>query len=255
VIIYVSGTVPTAPVNVTINNADAPPNVVVNVTESLGIVLSVSGDGVPGSGPIDVVVPEYVRYANRAESASYASIAKFAETSLGTIENAVSSSYAQTASFVELPAGLTSSSVQVVNYISGTDLAVASVTASQIDTNKLQLQSNFGSFVLTGSYSSGILGVTETIRPAIDMDHYTGVTIEYIAYRDTSSRIGMVMGIWNDSTIRFTDISCTDIGDTTDLLTKFLKVNNEILFQVESAGTGSSTWTVQGIFKLFPKIV
>lgn len=75
--------------------------------------LIVTGSGVPGTAAIRVNVPQFVSYANQAESAYNATSASFAEfamsssfvltasyalTSAGTITNAVSSSYAFSAS-------------------------------------------------------------------------------------------------------------------------------------------------------------
>lgn len=209
--------------------------------ETVTLVVSTS------VSPVNLTMPNYVTYAKSAGSASFAETASYALASAGVITNAISSSYAETASY---------SPVQDPFPYTGTAVITGTLEVTDnVQTNKLVLDSQNGLFVITGSVTSGIFGVTENIRPTISTASFSGATIDYLAQREGGVRIGTVMGIWSGSTYRFTDVSSTDIGDTSDLITGFLLVNDSIIFQVHSAGSGSSTWTVQSLFKLFPRLI
>lgn len=126
--------------------------------------------------------------------------------------------------------------------------------AGSLTSQDMRLYTGGGPFVMTASVNTGIFGVTEDIHPFIPMDEYSGTIIEYLAQRPSGTRIGTVMGIWSGSDHTFTEVSTTDIGDTEDLVTRFLMIGNDIRFQVNSAGSGSDPWAVQASFKLFPRI-
>jgi hypothetical protein len=200
-----------------------------------------------------LAVGNVVTIANKADSASYAShantavsalTASYALASSGKIENAVSASYAESASYA--PASFP--------YTGDAEITGSLKTTDAVQANQLSIQSNGGLFVISGSVTTGILGVTENIYPTIPKEQFTGAVIEYVAQRPNGVRIGMVLGVWSGSAHSFTDVSATDIGDTSDIVTGFLMLDDRIQFQVHSAGSGSGTWTVQTLFKLFPKL-
>lgn len=128
-------------------------------------------------------------------------------------------------------------------YVSG------SVTGGSFNLNAGQVN-----LVFTGSVTSGIFGATEYVHPAFSTASYSGASVEYIARREGSVRMGMLMSTWASGSIVFTDVSTVDIGDTSDLTFSFVQVDSDIRLRVYSAGSGSGAWTVQSLFKLFPSL-
>jgi hypothetical protein len=128
------------------------------------------------------------------------------------------------------------------------------VTGSVIS-DEFKLNAGTVSIVFTGSINQGIFGVTEYVQPYISTLKYSGMTVEYLAQRPGACRMGIIMASWLDtSSVTFTDISTTDIGDTSDISFRFLSSSNELRLRVNSAGSGSGAWTVQSLFKLFPNL-
>ena len=128
------------------------------------------------------------------------------------------------------------------------------VTGSVIS-DEFKLNAGTVSIVFTGSINQGIFGVTEYVQPFISTTEYSGMTVEYLAQRPGACRMGIIMASWLDTaSIVFTDISTTDIGDTSDITFRFLSSSNELRLRVNSNGTGTGAWTVQSLFKLFPNL-
>lgn len=124
-----------------------------------------------------------------------------------------------------------------------------------IKSNEYKLNAGTVSIVFTGSINQGIFGVTEYVQPYISTTEYSGMTVEYLAQRPGACRMGIIMASWLDTaSIVFTDISTTDIGDTSDISFRFLSGSNELRLRVNSSGSGSGAWTVQSLFKLFPNL-
>ena len=143
-----------------------------------------------------------------------------------------------------------SSSAQVVGLIFNQDIQPKSVESSQF-----KLDAGTVSMIFTGSINTGIFGATEYIQPYISTTQYSGMTVEYLAQRPGACRMGIIMASWlNTASIVFTDISTTDIGDTSDISFRFLSSSNELRLRVNSDGSGSGAWTVQSLFKLFPNL-
>lgn len=143
-----------------------------------------------------------------------------------------------------------SSSAQVVALLVNTDIEPHSVQASEF-----KMDAGTVSITFTGSINTGIFGATEYIQPYISTTQYSGMTVEYMAQRPGACRMGIIMAAWLDTaSITFTDISTTDIGDTSDISFRFLSGSNELRLRVNSAGSGSGPWTVQSLFKLFPNL-
>lgn len=131
----------------------------------------------------------------------------------------------------------------------------ASAITGSISTNEFQLNAGTVSMIFTGSVNAGIFGVTEYVQPYISTTKYSGMTVEYLAQRPGACRMGIIMSAWlNTGSITFTDISTTDIGDTTDISFAFLTIGDDIRLRVNSNGSGSGAWTVQSVFKLFPNL-
>ena len=143
-----------------------------------------------------------------------------------------------------------SSSAQVVGLIVNQDIQPRSVESSEF-----KMDAGTVSITFTGSINTGIFGATEYIQPYISTTQYSGMTVEYLAQRPGACRMGIIMASWlNTASIVFTDISTTDIGDTSDISFRFLSSSNELRLRVNSEGTGTGAWTVQSLFKLFPNL-
>jgi len=95
--------------------------------------------------------------------------------------------------------------------------------------------------------------VTEEIYE-IDAQEHTAVLVEYVAERSSAVRAGMFMALWKDAEFKYTDISTMDIGDTSDLELRITKSGDIVKLKATSAGSGTGTWTIQTVFKLFPKL-
>lgn len=145
---------------------------------------------------------------------------------------------------------LNKSDEEIVLVISGSD-----ITPKSVETGEFKLDAGTVSITFTGSINTGIFGATEYIQPYISTTQYSGMTIEYLAQRPGACRMGIIMASWLDTaSVTFTDISTTDIGDTSDISFRFLSSSNELRLRVNSDGSGSGAWTVQSLFKLFPNL-
>ena len=143
-----------------------------------------------------------------------------------------------------------SSSAQVVGLLVNQDIQPRSVESSEF-----KMDAGTVSITFTGSVNTGIFGATEYIQPYISTTQYSGMTVEYLAQRPGACRMGIIMASWlNTASVVFTDISTTDIGDTSDISFRFLSSSNELRLRVNSDGSGSGAWTVQSLFKLFPNL-
>jgi hypothetical protein len=149
-----------------------------------------------------------------------------------------------------LPYGTISSSVQVVDYISDTNIAPNTVTS-----NAFVLNAGAVSLTFTGSVNTGIFGATEYVMPFIPTSSFCAATVEYVASRPGGVRVGVLLAGWSGSQSTATDVSSTDIGDTSDIRFSLVQNNGYIKLRVESLGSGSYPWTVQSLFKLFPTLV
>ena len=172
-------------------------------------------------------------------------------TNVSSASIAVSSSYATTASYAvnaaSVPAGTVSSSAQVVTYVSG-----STIVPNRVESNEYKLIAGAVSLIFTGSITSGIFGATEYILPFIPTSSFCAATVEYVASRVGGLRVGVILAGWSGSNTTVTDISSTDVGDTSDIRFSLVQSDGYIKLRVESLGSGSYPWTVQSLFKLFP---
>ena len=172
-------------------------------------------------------------------------------TNVPSASIAVSSSYATTASYAanaaSVPAGTVSSSTQVVTYVSG-----STIGPNRVESNEYKLIAGAVSLIFTGSITSGIFGATEYILPFIPTSSFCATTVEYVASRVGGLRVGIILAGWSGSQTTVTDVSSTDIGDTSDIRFSLVQDGGYIKLRAESLGSGSYPWTVQSLFKLFP---
>jgi hypothetical protein len=148
-----------------------------------------------------------------------------------------------------LPGGIPTSSAQIIGYISG-----STITPHSIQSDEFRLNAGTVSLVFTGSVNTGIFGSTEYVYPFIPTGSYVGTTVEYAASRPGGIRVGILMAAWQGSSSTVTDISSTDVGDTTDINFSLVQDGGYMKLRVQSAGSGSYPWTVQSLFKLFPSL-
>lgn len=148
-----------------------------------------------------------------------------------------------------LPGGIPTSSAQIIGYISG-----STITPHSVQSDEFKLIAGNVSLTFTGSVNTGIFGATEYVYPFIPTSSYVGATVEYAASRPGGIRVGMILAAWQDSSSTVTDISSTDVGDTSDIRFSLVQHDGYMKLRVESLGSGSYPWTVQSIFKLFPTL-
>ena len=174
-------------------------------------------------------------------------------TNVPSASIAVSSSYATTASYAanaaSVPAGTVSSSAQVVTHVSS-----STIVPNRVESNEYKLIAGAVSLTFTGSITSGIFGATEYVLPFIPTSSFCATTVEYVASRVGGLRVGVILAGWSGSNTTVTDISSTDIGDTSDIRFSLVQDGGYIKLRAESVGSGSYAWTVQSLFKLFPTL-
>lgn len=112
-----------------------------------------------------------------------------------------------------------------------------------------------GNVEVSSSLKTGIFNATELIDPLIPTTKYSGVSIEYTAQRTSAIRSGIILASWNGSSITYTDVSNTEIGDSNDLSFNFVRIGDDIRFRAYSQGLGSGEWTAQFLFKMFPNLM
>jgi len=183
----------------------------------------------------------------------------------GSVTEAITSSYAITASYVSgaivgwnevinKPTGIVSSSVQTVEYINNQIITPSSVTAS-IQSTQIQVKSDTSNVYLSSSVVTGVYDETRVIDPPISVQSFSGVSIEYTAQRTSGIRSGFIIGSWSGSTTTYTDVSNTDIGSTEDLSFNLIRIGDNIRLRALSIGSGTGTWSIQFLFKLFPNLL
>lgn len=152
-----------------------------------------------------------------------------------------------------------SSSQQIVNSINGQVITPSQVTSSfsgPLTGNKVTITTAISSStIISSSIKSGIFAATEVVDPPIPISSFAGVSVDYTAQRPGGNRSGVLLASWGDSEVTYTDISNTDVGDTSDLSFNFIKAGDDILLRAYSQGLGSGTWTVQFLFKMFPNLL
>lgn len=187
-------------------------------------------------------------------SSSYALTASYALNAGAGSGFPFSGSAVITGSLLVSQSGVTvTGSLQVDGPVTAT--SVTSSLYGSVQSSQLEINAGQFTVLFTGSINTGIFGVSEYIYPYISTTRYSGMVVEYLAQRTGACRMGIIMAAWlNTASVIFTDVSTTDIGDTSDISFKFLSSSNELRLRVSSEGSGSGAWTVQSLFKLFPNL-
>ncbi len=110
-----------------------------------------------------------------------------------------------------------------------------------------------GSIIYTGSLAEGIFAVSETVY-TVPTSSVAAALVEYVAERSGSIRVGQLMATWLGGEVKYTDISTTSIGEADDITFSVVLIGPNVQFRVNSAGIGDGGWTVQSVFKLFPRL-
>ena len=148
-----------------------------------------------------------------------------------------------------LPHGVPTSSAQIIGYISG-----STITPHSVQSDEFKLIAGTATLTFTGSVNTGIFGATEYVYPFIPTSSFTATTVDYVASRPGGVRVGVLLAGWSGSNTTVTDVSTSDIGDTSDIRFSLVQDSGYIKLRIESLGSGSYPWTVQSLFKLFPNL-
>jgi len=204
------------------------------------------------------IVPGRITTQVTGSFTSYADMAGLAASASYVSGAGIFAEFATSASYADTINRQISGDVRITGSTTITDnlIVTGSATITEfVKSNEYKLNAGTVSITFTGSVNTGILGATEYIQPFISTTEYSGMTVEYLAQRPGACRMGIIMASWLDTaSITFTDISTTDIGDTSDITFRFLSGSNELRLRVNSNGSGSGAWTVQSLFKLFPNL-
>lgn len=140
--------------------------------------------------------------------------------------------------------------------VSGSDAELNSLEVStEIQATTFDVNNGTTEIKLNSSLTTGIFDETRTLDPIIPIVSYSGTSVEYTVQRESATRSGVLMGSWSGSEVRYTDISNTDIGETWDLSFNMVKIGDDIRVRAYSLGSGSGTWTIHCLYKLFPNLL
>lgn len=183
----------------------------------------------------------FILQANINEKVSISTFDQFLEVyNTGSFSGSFTGSLSYT-NLVDVPSGIVSSSSQI----------------TEIELDKLDINGGDASFTITGSVISNIFAETRKLEPPIPMDIYSGASIEYTAQRQNAIRTGIIMASWSGSEVTYTDISNSDIGDTSDITFSIVQSMNKVQLRVveNSEGNGENGWNVKVLYKLFPNLM
>jgi hypothetical protein len=106
-----------------------------------------------------------------------------------------------------------------------------------------------GSFILNGTQFNNTSSVTSTGITTVSQlstSSYTSCFYNYTVASASNARSGQVMTVWNGSTIRYTEVVTTDIGDTNQVIVSSSLSGGFVRLQVSA----SSGWTFKNISNL-----
>jgi hypothetical protein len=146
-------------------------------------------------------------------------------TTASYVLQAVSSSYAVTASFL------------LGSVISASYASTASTAGDFIINDRLYQD---GTLTHRSTVMSTIVGSNNLYTQATES--YTSAFGKYTLHNGANARAGEFLTVWNGTTTTYTDISTTDIGDTTDITFDSIIVGSNIEID---AVAGTSGWTVK----------
>jgi hypothetical protein len=184
-------------------------------------------------------------YVLNAISASFASTASY-------VLNAVSASFATTASYIlnAVSASFSSTASYVLNAVSSSFASTASYVLNAVSS----------SFAATASYANSPfdIGIAEfnstsstttagtTAISSIATGSFTSAFYNYTISSGSNARAGQVMSVWSGGTVRYTEVTTTDIGNTAiaSFAVALSGANVRLNF------TAPGVWTVKSIANL-----
>jgi hypothetical protein len=94
--------------------------------------------------------------------------------------------------------------------------------------------------------SSSVTSAGTTIISQIATGSYTAAFYRYTLASSSNARSGEVMSVWNGSTVKYTEVATTDIGNTSLVYLSVGITSGNVLLNVSSSGG----WTVKTIANL-----
>jgi hypothetical protein len=170
------------------------------------------------------------------------STASFAEFSSSYTTGSFTGSFTGSLSYndlVQVPGGIVSSSSQI----------------TELELTKLDIDGGAANLTITGSIVLDVFDETRVIEPPLLASQYSGANIEYVAQRQGAIRAGNIIASWSGSSVTYTDVSNTDVGDTSDISFNLIRIDNDIRLRVYSMGTGTGVWSIHVLYKLFPNLL
>ena len=181
-------------------------------------------------------------YVTTAQTASYVTAAQTASYVL----NAISSSLAQTASYVTT-AQTASYILQAVSASYATTASYYGGTVTTAATASYSTNFTVASTLIIDQTLTDYATVASTIVGANNLftqvtGSYRSAFGKYTLFKGTNARSGEFISVLNDTNVRYSDSSTTDIGDTTDIVFSSSVVGSDLQI---NATAGSSGWTVR----------
>jgi hypothetical protein len=94
--------------------------------------------------------------------------------------------------------------------------------------------------------SSSVTAAGTTIVSAIPTGSYTAAFYRYTLASASNARAGEVMSVWSGSTVRYTEVTTTDIGNTSLVYMSVGLSNGNVVLNASSSGG----WTIKAIANL-----
>lgn len=94
--------------------------------------------------------------------------------------------------------------------------------------------------------SASVTSAGTTIVSQIATGSYTSAFYRYTLASASNARSGEVMSVWNSGTVKYTEVTTTDIGNTSLVYLSVGLTNGNVLLNVSSSGG----WTVKSIANL-----
>lgn len=207
-------------------------------------------------------------YILNAVSASFATTASYWS---GSILNATSASFASTASYVlDAVSASYASNGGVTQIVAGTNVTISPTSGTGSVTINAAAGAAFpftGSALITGSLTvtgsifttstlnvgtsqfnntASITSAGTTIISQLATGSYTSCFYNYTIASASNARSGQVMSVWNGATVRYTEVTTTDIGNTATA--SFAVALSGANIQLNFTAPGS--WTVKNIANL-----
>jgi hypothetical protein len=116
---------------------------------------------------------------------------------------------------------------------------IASITGSLDVTNAIALGDTLSTYNIIGSSAAGGNNLFNQVTGS-----YTSAFFKYTVSNGANARAGELMAVWNGSTTNYTDVSTTDIGNTSAVTCSAAIAGSNIQFNIT---TGTSGWKIKSL--------